>query len=74
MQQNLINKKDLDSDMICELGKYMKSRGIEKDEAIGVVLLCKTKNQRKAIFDWMKANENLDNIIEKCLEIRETIK
>ena len=61
-------------EIIRELGKCMKSKGIEKDEAIAVVLLCKTKKQLEAILKWVNENDNIDNIIEKCLEIKKTIK
>ena len=60
--------------MIDELLDYMKQRGVEKDTALGVVLICKTDNQIKAILQWLKENENIDDIFVKCLEIEKNIK
>ena len=61
-------------DKIDELLDYMKNRGIEKETALGVVLICRTDNQMQAILDWLKENEIIDNIFVKCLEIEKTIK
>ena len=59
-----------------ELVKYMKNRGIDKNVSICVILICKTNNQKTSLLDWLKTQDKLEDysrIIEKCLEIRETI-
>ena len=63
-----------DYDKLDELLDYMKSRGIDKETALGVVLICKTDNQMTAILQWLQKNENIDDIFVKCLEIEKTIK